>query len=87
MAHDRNPERHAAACHFCQKMGCALGAIDRFAYPGLPGEVQRLWWKAPSRGRQARRVPENASFQRRLLLPSVFCDGGKLARITEAEAR
>jgi hypothetical protein len=46
MAHDRNPERHAAACHFCQKMGCALGAIDRFAYPGLPGEVQLLWWKA-----------------------------------------
>jgi GNAT superfamily N-acetyltransferase len=34
-----------AACRFYQKMGCSLGAIDRFAYPGLPGEVQLLWWK------------------------------------------
>jgi len=24
----------------------AEGASDRFAYPGLPGEVQLLWWKA-----------------------------------------
>ena len=37
---------NAAACRFYQKMGCTLGAIDRFAYPGLPGEVQLLWWKA-----------------------------------------
>ena len=22
-----------------------LGGIDRFAYPGLPDEVQMLWWK------------------------------------------
>jgi ribosomal protein S18 acetylase RimI-like enzyme len=36
---------NVAACHFYQKMGCALGAIDRFAYPGSPGEVQLLWWK------------------------------------------
>ena len=34
------------ACRFYQKMGCTLGAIDRFAYPDLPGEVQLLWWKA-----------------------------------------
>jgi hypothetical protein len=27
-------------------MGCTLGAIDRFAYPEWPGEVQLLWWKA-----------------------------------------
>jgi hypothetical protein len=40
-----------------------------------------------ARGHQARTGPENASFQRRLLLPSVFGDGGKLASITEAEAR
>lgn len=43
---------NAAACRFYQKMGCTLGAIDRFAYPELPGEVQLLWWKAlqaPSR--------------------------------------
>lgn len=35
-----------AACRFYQKMGCTLGGIDRFAYPGLPGEVRLLWWKA-----------------------------------------
>jgi GNAT superfamily N-acetyltransferase len=34
------------ACHFYQKMGCTLGAIDRFAYPGQPAEVRLLWWKA-----------------------------------------
>jgi hypothetical protein len=34
-----------AACHFYQKMGCTLGAIDQFAYSGSPGEVQLLWWK------------------------------------------
>jgi GNAT superfamily N-acetyltransferase len=37
---------NVAACRFYQKMGCALGAIDRFAYPELPGEVQLLWRKA-----------------------------------------
>jgi GNAT superfamily N-acetyltransferase len=37
-----------AACRFYQKMGCTLGGIDRYAYPGLPGEVQLLWWKALS---------------------------------------
>jgi GNAT superfamily N-acetyltransferase len=40
---------NAAACHFYQKMGCTLGAIDRFAYPGLPGEVQLRWWKVLAR--------------------------------------
>lgn len=34
------------ACRFYQKMGCTLGALDRFAYPGQPAEVQLLWWKA-----------------------------------------
>jgi len=34
------------ACRFYQKMGCTLGAIDRFAYPGQPAEVRLLWWKA-----------------------------------------
>lgn len=37
---------NTAACHFYQRMGCTLGAIDRFAYPGLPGEAQLLWWRA-----------------------------------------
>jgi GNAT superfamily N-acetyltransferase len=35
-----------AACRFYRKMGCTLGAIDRFAYPELPEEVELLWWKA-----------------------------------------
>jgi GNAT superfamily N-acetyltransferase len=34
------------ACRFYQKMGCTLGAIDRFAYPGQPAEARLLWWKA-----------------------------------------
>jgi GNAT superfamily N-acetyltransferase len=34
------------ACRFYEKMGCTLGAIDRFAYPGQPAEVRLLWWKA-----------------------------------------
>jgi GNAT superfamily N-acetyltransferase len=37
---------NASACRFYRKMGCTLGAIDRFAYPDLPDEVQLLWWKA-----------------------------------------
>ncbi len=37
---------NAAACRFYRRMGCTLGAIDRFAYPELPGEVQLLWRKA-----------------------------------------
>ena len=36
---------NVAACRFYRKMGCTLGAIDRFAYPDLPDEVQLLWWK------------------------------------------
>lgn len=33
------------ACRFYQRMGCALGAVNRFAYPGLPDEIQLLWFK------------------------------------------
>lgn len=40
---------NVAACRFYQKMGCTLGAIDRFAYPELPAEIQLLWWKALER--------------------------------------
>lgn len=41
---------NTAACRFYRKMGCTLGGIDRFAYPGLPGEVRLLWWKALQAG-------------------------------------
>jgi len=37
---------NVAACRFYRKTGCALGAIDRFAYPAQPAEVRLLWWKA-----------------------------------------
>ncbi len=33
------------ACRFYSRQGCTLGAIHRFAYPDLPGEVQLLWYK------------------------------------------
>lgn len=33
------------ACRFYARQGCVLGAINRFAYPELPGEVQLLWYK------------------------------------------
>ncbi|MBX9669666.1 MAG: GNAT family N-acetyltransferase [Candidatus Obscuribacterales bacterium] len=34
-----------AACKFYSSQGCHLGAIDRFAYPNFPDEVQLLWYK------------------------------------------
>jgi len=34
-----------ATCRFYVQMGCALGAIDRYAYPDLPDETQLLWVK------------------------------------------
>jgi GNAT superfamily N-acetyltransferase len=36
---------NARACRFYVRMGCALGGIDRFAYPDLPDEVRLVWWK------------------------------------------
>lgn len=33
------------ACRFYASQSCVLGAIDRFAYPHLPGEIQLLWYK------------------------------------------
>ncbi len=33
------------ACRFYAHMGCALGAIDRYAYGDLSGEVQLVWFK------------------------------------------
>jgi GNAT superfamily N-acetyltransferase len=77
---------NAAACHFYQKMGCTLGAIDRFAYPGLPGGAVAVV-EGAGRGLLGPGPAKFASFQRRLLLLSVFGDGGRLASITEAEAR
>jgi ribosomal protein S18 acetylase RimI-like enzyme len=33
------------ACEFYARHGCELRAIDRFAYPELPEEIQLLWYK------------------------------------------
>jgi GNAT superfamily N-acetyltransferase len=33
------------ACRFYARQGCVLGGIHRFAYPGLPDEVQLLWYR------------------------------------------
>ena len=36
---------NVAACKFYASRGCELGAVNRFAYPALPAEVQLLWYK------------------------------------------
>ena len=36
---------NVGACRFYRRMGCTLGAIDRFAYADLPDEVQLMWLK------------------------------------------
>jgi len=36
---------NVAACRFYAKMGCTLGAVNRYAYPDLPQEVQLIWYK------------------------------------------
>jgi GNAT superfamily N-acetyltransferase len=33
------------ACRFYARQGCVLAAVDPSAYPGLPGEIQLLWYK------------------------------------------
>ncbi|HEY0025756.1 MAG TPA: GNAT family N-acetyltransferase [Longimicrobium sp.] len=33
------------ACRFYARQGCVLAAVDLSAYPGLPGEIQLLWYK------------------------------------------
>jgi ribosomal protein S18 acetylase RimI-like enzyme len=38
------------ACEFYARQGCELGAINRFAYPRFPNEVQMLWYKEFGRG-------------------------------------
>lgn len=34
-----------AACKLYERQGCKLGAVNRFAYPSLPDEIQMLWYK------------------------------------------
>ena len=38
------------ACRFYARQGCDLRAINRFAYPQFPDEIQLLWYKELSRG-------------------------------------
>lgn len=41
---------NVAACRFYARQGCVLTAVDRYAYPELPEEIQLLWYKALSEG-------------------------------------
>ena len=34
------------ACRFYAAQGCVLRAVDRDAYPGLPDEIQLLWYRS-----------------------------------------
>lgn len=36
---------NVAACRFYARQGCLLVAVHHFAYFGLPGEIQLLWYK------------------------------------------
>lgn len=36
---------NVAACKFYLQQDCEIGAINRFAYPKFPNEVQLLWYK------------------------------------------
>lgn len=36
---------NVAACRFYARQGCVLGALNRYAYPDLPEEIQLLWYK------------------------------------------
>jgi GNAT superfamily N-acetyltransferase len=36
---------NVAACRFYARQGCVLTAVDRYAYPELPDEIQLLWYK------------------------------------------
>lgn len=36
---------NVAACRFYARMGCTLGAINRYAYADLPQEAQLIWYK------------------------------------------
>ncbi|MBW3590129.1 MAG: GNAT family N-acetyltransferase [Actinobacteria bacterium] len=40
---------NVSACRFYQRQGCSLGAINRFAYPDLPHEIQLIWRKSLSK--------------------------------------
>jgi GNAT superfamily N-acetyltransferase len=33
------------ACRFYARQGCVLATVEPAAYPGLPGEMQLLWYK------------------------------------------
>jgi ribosomal protein S18 acetylase RimI-like enzyme len=41
---------NVGACRFYAGRGLELGAVNRFAYPKLPDEVQLLWYKSITAG-------------------------------------
>jgi GNAT superfamily N-acetyltransferase len=46
---------NASACEFYARQGCYLGAMNRFAYPELPHEIQLIWYKDLSADIQGQR--------------------------------
>ncbi|HEX8635325.1 MAG TPA: GNAT family N-acetyltransferase [Pyrinomonadaceae bacterium] len=46
------------ACSFYARQGCALKAVNRFAYTEFPDEIQLLWYKPLSTATAARRADE-----------------------------
>lgn len=36
---------NVAACRFYARQGCVLTSVHHNAYPGLPDEIQLLWYK------------------------------------------
>lgn len=43
---------NVGACNFYARQGCYLGAMNRYAYPELPDEIQLLWYKDLEAGNQ-----------------------------------
>jgi GNAT superfamily N-acetyltransferase len=44
------------ACRFYARQGCVLTSVHRHAYPGLPDEIQLLWYKDLAGGTVGRRT-------------------------------
>jgi GNAT superfamily N-acetyltransferase len=72
------------ACRFYQRQGCVLCAVNRFAYPTLPDEVQFIWMKPlPGEGDDLRSgCPSGRDH-----LPRYGCRGHRMTARLEAEDR
>ena len=85
MAHDRNPERQRGGLPLLPEDGLHPGRHRPVRLSGAAGRGAVA--VVEGAGRVLLGARKFVSFQRRLSLLSVFGDGGRLASITEAEAR